>query len=151
MTSVTYEPIGVLRSPFLEPSDIPRQPAGPRSAPGRIELRPELAPGLQDLDGFSHILVLFHFHRSTDFSLLVNPPRDSVPHGVFATRSPRRPNPIGLSVLRLLRIEGNVLHVDDVDALDGTPVLDIKPYIPESDAWPEARAGWLEQAVPPAE
>jgi tRNA-Thr(GGU) m(6)t(6)A37 methyltransferase TsaA len=113
---------------------------------GRVEVFPEFTAGLKDLDGFSHIMLLYHFHRTEGFSLTVTPFMDSQPRGLFATRAPRRPNPIGLSVVRLLRCEGNILHIENVDILDGTPLLDIKPYVPEFDQHPAERIGWLEGA-----
>ena len=124
---------------------MPIQPTGARGIQGRIELRPEYSTGLKDLEGFSHLLVLYHFHRVTGYQLQVTPFLDSEERGLFATRAPRRPNPIGLSVVRLMKIEGATLYLENVDVLDGTPVLDIKPYIPEFDSPDEARAGWLEQ------
>ena len=138
------KPIGVVRSPYTEPKGMPIQPAGAESMPGAIEVLEEYRDGLQDLDGFSHILVLSWLHLSEGYDLKVVPFLDTKQHGVFATRSPRRPNPIGLSVLRLDRIEDGVLHVFGVDMVDGTPVLDIKPYTRDFDEPPEVRVGWLE-------
>jgi tRNA (adenine37-N6)-methyltransferase len=123
-------------------------PAGfAKGIEGQIELDPSLAPGLKDLEGFSHLILLYHFHRTEGYDLLARPFLDSDLHGVFAIRTPRRPNPIGLSVVRLLGIEGNVLRISDVDILDGTPILDIKPYVPEFDHREGARIGWLEGRV----
>lgn len=140
-----YRVIGFVRSPHVRAEGAPIQPAGARGVAGRIELLPEFAPGLADLEGFSHLFVLYHFHHSRGFDLSVTPFLDGDPHGVFATRAPRRPNPIGLSVLRLDRIEGHVIHLLDVDILDGTPVLDVKPYVPAFDTPEgESRAGWLQ-------
>jgi tRNA-Thr(GGU) m(6)t(6)A37 methyltransferase TsaA len=101
---------------------------------------------LRDLEGFSHIILLYHFHRVRDVKLVVTPFMDSQPRGLFSTRAPKRPNPIGLSVVRLLRVEGHVLHIENVDILDGTPILDIKPYVPDFDQHPAERVGWLEGA-----
>lgn len=142
-----YRAIGHVRSPHARAEGAPIQPTGARGVAGRIELLPEFAPGLADLEGFSHLFVLYHFHHSRGFDLSVTPFLDGDPHGVFATRAPRRPNPIGLSVLRLDRIESRVIHLLDVDILDGTPVLDVKPYVPAFDT-PEGvvRAGWLKTA-----
>lgn len=137
--------IGTIHTPFSRPAEMPVQPSGARGVAGRIELLPELAEGLKDLDGFSHIIVLYHFHRVTRSCLTVTPFLDPQPRGVFATRAPTRPNPIGLSVLVLKRIIGSTLLVEDVDMLDGTPLLDIKPYVPEFDRPTEARTGWLER------
>lgn len=141
----TFRSIGVVRSPFTEQHGTPIQPAAAAGAHGRIELEPELAPALADLDGFDRIWVLFVLDRARPYELEVVPYRDVRPRGLFATRAPARPNPLGLSVLRLERVEGSTLHVCDLDILDGTPILDIKPYVPEFDAHPDARAGWLEQ------
>lgn len=137
-------PIGTIHSPFTRPSDAPIQPTGAAGVEGTIEIEPEFAAGLADLEGFSHLILLYHFHLSQGFSLTVTPFLDDKPHGVFATRAPRRPNPIGLSVVRLVRREGSVLRVSDVDVVDGTPLLDIKPYVPEFDKREEIRIGWLE-------
>jgi len=136
--------IGTIHTPFQQVADMPVQPSGARGVPGRIELHPELADGLRDLDGFSHIIVLYQFHRVTRSCLTVTPFLDPTPRGVFATRAPTRPNPIGLSVLALRGIEGSTLRVEDVDMLDGTPLLDIKPYVPAFDRPTEVRTGWLE-------
>jgi tRNA-Thr(GGU) m(6)t(6)A37 methyltransferase TsaA len=125
---------------------MPIQPAGASGIRGTVEVFPRLAEGLRDLDGFSHVILLFHFHRVQASQLLVTPFLDSEPRGLFATRAPKRPNPIGLSVVRLLRIEQNTMHIENVDILDGTPLLDIKPYVPEFDQHPADRIGWLEQA-----
>jgi len=139
--------IGIIHTPFRQVADMPVQPSGARGVAGRIELLPELAEGLRDLDGFSHIIVLYQFHRVTRSSLTVTPFLDPHPRGVFATRAPTRPNPIGLSVLTLQKIEGSTLLVEDVDMLDGTPLLDIKPYVPEFDRPKKIRTGWLEKAA----
>ena len=143
--SITYSPIGVIHSPFKELRGMPIQPASETSAPGVVEVFPAFAEGLKDLDGFSHVLLLYHFHQAKAARLTVVPFLDSEPRGIFATRAPMRPNPIGLSVVRLERVEGNRLHVQNVDVLDGTPLLDIKPYVPEFDREPDVRVGWLEQ------
>ncbi len=142
---ILYQPIGTVRSPFIEVEGMPIQPAGADGARGRIELSPEYEAGLIDMDGFSHVIVVYHFHRAGAATLTVTPFLDSEPRGVFATRAPSRPNPIGISVLRLLRVDGCVLHVADIDILDGTPVLDVKPYVPEFDRPDDAKSGWLEK------
>jgi tRNA-Thr(GGU) m(6)t(6)A37 methyltransferase TsaA len=141
--NITYEPIGTLYSPHKELVGMPIQPAGARGIAGRIEIASEFRKGLKDLDGFSHLLVIYHFHLVSGYQLEVTPFLDSLKRGIFATRAPRRPNPIGVSVLQLKKIEGTTLHIEDVDILDGTPVLDIKPYIPEFDHPGETRVGWL--------
>lgn len=143
---IVYRPIGVVRSPFSEAEGMPIQPSRARGIRGTVELEPEYAEGLQDLDGFSHAVLLCHLHRSRGFSLKVVPFLDHVARGVFATRAPRRPNPIGLSVVRLVSVEDNRLTFEGVDLIDGTPVLDIKPYVPEFDEREEIRLGWLEEA-----
>jgi len=139
-------PIGTLHTPFRQIADMPVQPSGARGVAGSIELDASLAEGLRDLDGFSHLIVLYHFHKVTRVDLTVTPFLDPHPRGVFATRAPTRPNPVGLSILTIKAIHGNLIEVEDVDMLDGTPVLDIKPYVPEFDQRSDVRTGWLEKA-----
>lgn len=146
MMGIEYRPIGVVHSPFTEIEGTPTQPVRARGARGTVEVLPELAAGLSDLDGFSHVVLICHLHRSVGFELEVVPHLDTEPRGVFATRSPRRPNPIGLSVVRLVGIDGATLTVENLDLLDGTPVLDIKPYLGGADEDGEVRTGWLEAA-----
>jgi tRNA-Thr(GGU) m(6)t(6)A37 methyltransferase TsaA len=137
--------IGVVRSPFTATSQIPRGPGARHDAEGVLEIDEGLEAGLTDIEGFSHLYVLWIFDRADGFDLLSQPPTDDRPHGVFATRAPRRPNPLGLTVVRLLRREGRRLLVRGVDMLDGTPIVDIKPYlsnVPEA----ELRRGWLAEA-----
>ena len=140
------KPIGFVRSPFREKTTIPKGPDAKHEAEGILEILPELERGLQDIEGFSHLFVVWVFDRAEPGDVLeATPPTDDRPHGVFATRSPQRPNPIGLTALELLRRDGNKLHVRGVDMLDGTPILDIKPYltsIPED----KIRRGWLAEA-----
>ena len=143
---ISYRPIGVIHSPFTDIEGMPIQPTGAFGIKGAIEVFPEFAEGLKDLEGFSHIILLYHFHRVQGAKLVVTPFMDSRPHGVFATRAPKRPNPIGLSIVKLLDIEQNTLHIENVDILDGTPLLDIKPYVPEFDQPQADRVGWLEQS-----
>jgi len=147
MASIRLKPIGVIHSPFTDPKSMPIQPVSDNSAAGSVELFPEFAAGLRDVEGFSHVYLLYHFHRSRAYSLMVTPYLDTVPRGLFATRAPNRPNPIGLSLVRLVRVEGSQLHVENLDVLDGTPLLDIKPHVPEFDCAPGARIGWLEKAA----
>jgi len=142
---ITIEPIGFVRSPFTETGQIPKGPGAEHSAEGVLELRAELELGLTDIDGFSHLYVLWVFDRADGYDLMAHPPLDDRPHGVFATRSPRRPNPIGLTVVRLLRREGPRLVVRGVDMLDGTPIVDIKPYL-SSVPPEEILRGWLAEA-----
>lgn len=150
-TDITYHPIGVVESPHRRPEGMPIQPAGARGFRGSLRLRPEFAAALADLDGFSHVIVLYHFHQAGPFQPKVTPFLDRQPRGLFATRAPRRPNPIGLSVLRIVGIEGALIEVEDIDILDGTPVLDVKPYVPAFDAPADVRTGWMEQNAQRAE
>ena len=139
---ITLQPIGTIRSPFTSTSEIPRGPGASHTAEGVLEFLPELEAGLTDIEGFSHLYVLWVFDRSKDYDLMATPPIDTRPHGVFATRSPRRPNPIGLTVVQLLRREGSRLHVRGVDMLDGTPFVDLKPYLSSIPA-ADLRRGWI--------
>ncbi len=141
---IEYRPIGLIHTPFKQRKGMPIQPSRGRGVRGTVEVAPEYADGLADLDGFSHVVLIYHFHRSRGFDLRVTPFLDTEKRGLFATRAPRRPNAIGLSVVRLLGIEGNRIAVQDLDILDGTPLLDIKPYVPEFDHRTEVREGWLE-------
>jgi len=141
----TSRPVGFVRSPYSETKQIPKGLGAKHEAEGTLEILPEFEPGLADIEGFSHLFVLWEFDRSTDFDLVASPPCDDRSHGVFATRSPRRPNPIGLTVVQLLRRDGRTLHVRGVDMLDGTPILDIKPYLSSVPA-EELRRGWLAEA-----
>jgi tRNA-Thr(GGU) m(6)t(6)A37 methyltransferase TsaA len=136
-------PIGMIHSPFVDKSQAPIQ-SSRSQARGSVEIFPEYIDGLQDLEGFSHIFLLYAFHGSSGFSLLVKPFLDDQLHGLFATRYPYRPNPIGLSVVRLVNLQENVLDVEGIDVLEGTPLLDIKPYIPEFDVRVDSRIGWYE-------
>jgi tRNA (adenine37-N6)-methyltransferase len=137
------KPIGVIRTPFAEGDAIPIQPAFSQAV-GRVEVFPEYGEGLDDIDGFSHIILLYALHRSSGYALRVKPFLDHHQRGIFATRHPQRPNPIGLSVVRLVARRGSMLEVEGIDVLDGTPLLDIKPYVPEFDSKADARAGWYE-------
>jgi tRNA (adenine37-N6)-methyltransferase len=145
MDEIGYSPIGIIHSPFTTLEGMPIQPVGAAGVKGWVELFPQFEEGLKDLEGFSHIILLYHFHRSKGFSLRVVPFMDTEERGVFATRAPKRPNPIGLSVVRLLGVEGCTLHIEGVDVLDGTPLLDIKPYVPGFDPRGRVRTGWLKQ------
>jgi tRNA (adenine37-N6)-methyltransferase len=143
MDLITFRPIGLISTPFQESRGTPIQPRGAEGAVGTVRVFPEYTQGLQDLDGFSHIFLLYVFHQTQGFSLLVKPFLDEVQRGVFATRAPARPNPIGLSVVALDRIENDTLYVREVDMLDGSPLLDIKPFVPEFDTRDQTRVGWL--------
>jgi tRNA-Thr(GGU) m(6)t(6)A37 methyltransferase TsaA len=138
----TMRPIGVVRSPYAETSQIPKGCGARHDAEGTLEIRPEFEQGLTDIEGFSHLFVIWVFDRAEGYELIGTPPTDNRPHGVFATRSPRRPNPLGLTVVRLIRREGARLMVAGVDMLDGTPILDIKPYL-SNVAAEELKRGWL--------
>jgi tRNA-Thr(GGU) m(6)t(6)A37 methyltransferase TsaA len=146
MNSVTYTPIGIVHSPFKEPKNVPIQAAASKTE-GTVELFPQYADGLQDLAGFSYIILLCHLNLVTSHPLIVKPFLDDKLHGVFATRSPARPNPIGLSLVRLLKIDGLTLYVKGLDVVDGTPLLDIKPYIPKFDNRRATKIGWFSTKV----
>ncbi len=141
----TSRPIGFVSSPYQNPGDVPRGLGAKHQADGVLKILPEFEPGLTDIEGFSHLIVIWEFDRSSGFELLGMPPSDNRPHGVFATRSPRRPNPIALTTVELRRREGSDLHVRGVDMLDGTPILDIKPYL-SSIPSEKLRRGWLAEA-----
>ncbi len=143
MDSVLFSPVGVVHSPHMELAGMPVQPPSAAGIAGEIEIFPEFAEGLLDIEGFSRIMVFYHLHRSAGPLLSAIPFLDTVPHGVFASRIPRRPNPLGFSVVRLLSRDRNILKIADVDILDGTPVLDIKPYVPEFDSYPNESSGWF--------
>ncbi len=145
MKKIVYEPIGIIHSPFKDIKGMPIQPTGAKGIAGTIEIYPEFAEGLKDLEGFSHIILIYHFHLSKGYSLKVKPFMDENLRGVFATRAPKRPNPIGISVVKLRKIEGNILNIEDVDIIDCTPLLDIKPYVPEFDVQEIEKIGWLSQ------
>ena len=141
----TFQSIGIVSSPFTDTAQIPKGLGAEHHADGVLVIDPEFEEGLADIEGFSHLYVLWVFDRVTGYDLTARPPSDDRPHGVFATRSPQRPNPIGLTVVRLLRREGPTLHVSGVDMLDGTPILDIKPCL-SSIPPQELRRGWLDEA-----
>lgn len=141
-----YRPIGIIHTPFQDLEGIPIQSSRAVGIRGQVEVFPEYEAGLKDLDGFSHIILIYDFHRSKGFNLQVVPFLDSELRGVFATRAPKRPNSIGLSVVRLLKVRSRVLHIENVDIFDGTPLLDIKPYVPEFDQQVSVCTGWLKKA-----
>ena len=144
---ICFKSIGIIHSPYTKVEGMPVQPVTSGSANAFIELDPQLVDGLKDLDGFSHIIVLYYFHRSHRYKLTVNPFLDTKQRGLFATRAPNRPNPIGLSVVQLKRIEENRLYLGSIDILDGTPLLDIKPYSPIFENIIDPKSGWLEHDV----
>lgn len=141
----SLQPIGYVRSPYTNTTEIPKGLGAEHEAEGVLEVKKELEPGLTDIEGFSHLFVIWAFDRSEGFELLATPPSDNCSHGVFATRSPRRPNPIGLTVVELVHREGPRLHVRGIDMLDGTPVFDIKPCL-SSIPFEQLRRGWLAEA-----
>jgi len=147
MNEIKYKPIGVIHSSFKEPKGVPIQPAAAQGIDGTVELFPEYTEGLKDVEGFSHLILIYHFHLSKESPLKVKPYMDNKVHGVFAMRGPSRPNSIGISIVRLVRVEGNILHIQDIDIVDGTPLLDIKPYVPEFDIREVEKTGWLEKNV----
>lgn len=141
--TIVYRPIGMIHSPYRDTEDMPIQPPGAAGVAGTVTINESYRDGLRDVDGFSHLILLYHFHLSRGFSLKVTPFMDDVEHGVFATRAPRRPNAIGMSIVRLVRVEGSLLHIEDVDIVDGTPLLDLKPYVPLFDSRQDVKTGWL--------
>ena len=146
LQEMRVKPIGIIRTPFQEPTGTPIQPSRSGGAKGTVEVFPEYADGLKDLDGFERIWLIYWFDRAPAPQLLVVPFLDDRERGVFATRAPSRPNAIGMSVVRLLQVVGNTLEVANVDILDGTPLLDIKPYVPEFDSHTVEKSGWLDHA-----
>ena len=144
MEEIKYRPVGIIHSPFKDCRGVPLQPVAAQGVEGTVEIFPEYVAGLRDIEGFSHIILIYHFHLCREFSLIVEPYLDDRLHGVFATRAPARPNPIGLSIVRLVRAENEIIHIRDVDIVDGMPLLDIKPYVAEFDAREAERIGWLE-------
>jgi len=144
---MNFKPIGIVHSPFKEAVGTPIQPKAGKGIKGTVEVFAEFADGLADLDGFSHIILICHFHLAKNYKLKVIPYMDDQQRGVFATRAPSRPNPIGISVVRLNHIENNILYIQYVDIIDGTPLLDIKPYVPEFDSEEDIKIGWLEKRV----
>lgn len=141
---VRLRPIGMIHSPHRRAEETPIQAVHARGVRGRAEVLPEYADGLRDLEGFSHMFLIYWFHKACSPQLIVKPFLDDATRGVFATRAPCRPNPIGLSTVRLVEREGNVLHLEDLDVLDGTPLLDIKPYVARFDRHDNTRSGWIE-------
>jgi len=149
MDPVSFRPIGVIRTPFAESAGMPIQAVAAIGIAGRIELDPALEAGLADLEGFSHLILVYHLHQVTAPRLTVTPFLDDTTHGIFATRSPARPNPIGISTVRLIGIDGTTIDIEDVDMVDGTPLLDLKPYVPAFDDRGGARIGWFAERLGP--
>ena len=146
MDNVKYNPIGIIHSPYKEIEGMPIQPCAAIGVRGTVEIKYEYAGGLKDIDGFSHIILIYHFHLSKGFSLEVIPFLDDNPKGVFATRVPKRPNSIGLSIVKLIKVEDKILHIENIDILDNTPLLDIKPYVSIFDALDQTEIGWYSKA-----
>ncbi len=140
---IIYSPIGIIHSPFKDAVGMPIQTSLSQGAEGTVEVYPDFIDGLKSLDGFSHIYLIYYFHKSKDYSLTVKPFLDNTPHGVFSTRAPKRPNAIGLSVVDLIGVDKNILHIKNIDVIDGTPLLDIKPYVRKFDWHETSREGWL--------
>ncbi len=143
---ILYKPIGVIHTPYAKKEDTPFQGCFLPDNLGRVELYPEFTAGLKDIDGFSHLILLYHFHEAEGFQLLTRPFLDNEKKGIFAIRHFNRPNPIGLSIVSLLKVKDNILEIGEVDMLDGTPLLDIKPYVPRFDIKTRVKEGWY----PPA-
>ncbi len=142
---IIYRSIGIIHSPFDNLEVMPIQPTSDISGSGTVEIFPQFLDGVKDLEGFSHIYLIYHFHKMHQSELNVTPFLDKEPRGIFATRAPSRPNPIGLSLVELVRLENNLIYVDRLDVLNGTPLLDIKPYVPDFEQIHNVRMGWLEQ------
>ena len=147
LEQLTYKPIGVVHSPFKKPENTPIQASASKGVIGTVEIYPEYSEGLQDLEGFSHIILLYHFHLIKNSFLMVKPFLDDELHGIFATRSPSRPNKIGISVVHLTGVKDNILQIEDIDILDGTPLIDVKPYVPEFDCRKTSKIGWLSNKI----
>ena len=147
MENIIYKPIGIIHTPFKTPENMPIQNTGANGVRGTIEIYPEYAEGLKDITGFSHLILLHHLHQVNHYSLQVIPFLDTIEHGIFATRSPIRPNAIGLTIVKLIELKGCMLTIEGIDMLDQTPLLDIKPYLPQVDALHDVRIGWFEGKI----
>lgn len=147
MNEVKYKPIGVVRTPFAKPQNVPIQSIASKGVKGSIEIAREYVEGLKDLEDFSHIILIYHCHLSNSYSLAVKPFLDEKLHGVFSTRAPARPKPIGISIVRLTKIEDNIIYIQDLDIINGTPLLDVKPYVPRFDNRSSTKIGWLEDNI----
>ena len=145
MDIIKYKPIGKIYTPFKDREGMPIQPTGAKGVKGTITIEQEYIEGLKDLDGFSHVILIYHFHLINECKLTLVPFMDDKAHGVFSTRAPKRPNPIGFSVVKLNKIEGNIIHIENIDVLNETPLLDIKPFIPDVDCVTAEKLGWLER------
>jgi tRNA-Thr(GGU) m(6)t(6)A37 methyltransferase TsaA len=145
MEPIIINPIGVIRTPHTDVKNMPIQPIAAEGIKGYIDILPEYTEGLKDLEGFSHITLLYHFHKIKGFELQVIPFMDTETHGIFSCKAPKRPNAIGLSTVRLIAIEKNIIYIEQVDMLDGTPLIDIKPFYPRYDNRTNVIIGWLEK------
>ncbi|MDD3079203.1 MAG: tRNA (N6-threonylcarbamoyladenosine(37)-N6)-methyltransferase TrmO [Paludibacter sp.] len=145
MESIIINPIGVIHTPHHDIKNMPIQPIAAEGIKGYIEVLPEYAEGLKDIEGFSHLTLVYRFHKIDGHKLVVIPFMDTIEHGIFACKSPKRPNAIGISTVKLLGVEGNIVHIEQVDMLDGTPLIDIKPFYPRYDNRLNAQIGWLEK------
>ncbi len=145
MEKIILNPIGIIHTPFKDINNMPIQPVAAEGIKGTIELLPEYVEGLKDLDGFSYITLIYHFHKVNGYQLQVIPFMDTEKHGIFACKAPKRPNSIGISTVKLTGIEGNIIHIEQVDMLDGTPLIDIKPFYPRYDNRENVSIGWLEK------
>lgn len=145
MDDIIIHPIGTIYTPHTDVKNMPIQPIAAEGIKGYIKLLPEFVDGLKDLEGFSHITLLYRFHKIEGYELLVTPFMDTENHGIFATKAPKRPNAIGMSTVKLIAIDGNILHIEQVDMLDGTPLIDIKPFYPRYDNRENVNIGWLEK------
>ena len=145
MEDIIIKPIGVIHTPHTDVKDMPIQPIAAEGIKGYIELLPEFLAGLKDIEGFSHLTLFYHFHKINGYELVVTPFMDTEKRGIFATKAPKRPNAIGLSTVKLIAVDGNVLHIEQVDMLDGTPLIDIKPFYPRYDNRENVEIGWLEK------
>jgi tRNA-Thr(GGU) m(6)t(6)A37 methyltransferase TsaA len=149
--NVVYQPVGIIHSPFKTIEGVPIQPCAAKGIQGKVELNREYTAGLNGLGEFSHIILIYHLHLSKGHSLEVVPFLDKIPHGVFATRAPKRPNPIGISLVKIIRIEDNSIIVENIDIVDGTPLLDIKPYVGLFDRVENEKIGWYQAQINKAE
>jgi len=145
MEDIIIKPIGVIHTPHTVVKDMPIQPIAAEGIKGYIELLPEFLAGLKDIEGFSHLTLFYHFHKINGYELVVTPFMDTEKRGIFATKAPKRPNAIGLSTVKLIAVDGNILHIEQVDMLDGTPLIDIKPFYPRYDNRENVEIGWLEK------
>jgi len=145
MEEIIINPIGIIHTPHTDIKNMPIQPIAAEGIRGYIKVEPEYVAGLKDLEGFSHITLLYRFHKINGYDLEVIPFMDTVPHGIFATRSPKRPNAIGTSTVKIISVEGDTIHIEQADMLDGSPLIDIKPFYPRYDNRMDVKIGWLEK------